>query len=61
MSNDGRYIDTTFAFTKGGGDQIGPTKRGKGVKILEIVDRHGLPLLAKYRKAAGAAGVAVEV
>lgn len=38
------YIDATFAFAKGGGDQIGPTKRGKGVKILAIVDRHGLPL-----------------
>jgi transposase len=38
------YIDATFAFAKGGGDAIGPTKRGKGVKILAIVDRHGLPL-----------------
>jgi len=27
-----------------GGAEIGPTKRGKGVKILAIVDRHGLPL-----------------
>jgi hypothetical protein len=25
-------------------DEIGPTKRGKGVKIMAIVDRHGLPL-----------------
>ena len=24
--------------------QIGPTKRGKGMKIMAIVDRHGLPL-----------------
>jgi transposase len=38
------YIDATFASAKGGGDGIGPTKRGKGVKILAIVDRHGLPL-----------------
>ena len=38
------FIDATFAFAKGGGDEIGPTKRGKGVKILAIVDRHGLPL-----------------
>ena len=29
---------------KGGGEQIGKTKRGKGVKIMGIVDRHGLPL-----------------
>ena len=38
------YIDATFASAKGGGEEIGPTKRGKGVKILAIVDRHGLPL-----------------
>ena len=38
------FIDATFASAKGGGDGIGPTRRGKGVKILAIVDRHGLPL-----------------
>jgi transposase len=38
------FIDATFAAAKGGGDEIGPTKRGKGVKIMAIVDRHGLPL-----------------
>ncbi len=38
------YIDATFASAKGGGDEIGPTKRGKGVKVMAIVDRHGLPL-----------------
>lgn len=38
------FIDASFASAKGGGDQIGPTKRGKGVKILAIVDRQGLPL-----------------
>ena len=38
------FIDATFASTKDGGDEIGPTKRGKGVKIMAIVDRHGLPL-----------------
>ena len=26
------FIDATFASAKGGGDEIGPTKRGKGVK-----------------------------
>jgi hypothetical protein len=25
---------------KGGGAEIGPTKRGKGMKIMAIVDRH---------------------
>lgn len=38
------YIDATFASAKGGGEGIGPTKRGKGVKIMAIVDRQGLPL-----------------
>jgi transposase len=38
------FIDACFASAKGGGDEIGKTRRGKGVKILAIVDRHGLPL-----------------
>jgi transposase len=38
------FIDAAFASAKGGGEQIGKTKRGKGVKIMGIVDRHGLPL-----------------
>jgi hypothetical protein len=29
---------------KGGGAEIGPTKRGEGMKIMAIVDCHGLPL-----------------
>lgn len=38
------FIDATVASAKGGGEGIGLTRRGKGVKILAIVDRHGLPL-----------------
>lgn len=38
------FIDASFAAAKGGGDGIGKTKRGKGLKIMAIVDRHGLPL-----------------
>ena len=38
------FIDATFASAKGGGAEIGPAKCGKGVKIMAIVDRHGLPL-----------------
>lgn len=38
------FIDATFASAKGGGSEIGPTKRGKGVKIMAIVDKRGLPL-----------------
>jgi len=46
MHESERYIDAKFASAKGGGDEIGPTRRGKGVKIMAIVDRHGLPLAA---------------
>src|SRR6266550_8146891 len=38
------FIDATFVMAKGGGAEIGATKRGKGMKIMAIVDRHGLPL-----------------
>ncbi|HWO43356.1 MAG TPA: IS5 family transposase, partial [Candidatus Eisenbacteria bacterium] len=38
------FIDATSASAKGGGAEIGKTERGKGVKIMGIVDRHGLPL-----------------
>jgi transposase len=38
------FIDATFVMAKGGGAEIGTTKRGKGLKIMAIVDRHGLPL-----------------
>ena len=30
------FIDATFAMAKGGGAEIGPTKRGKGLKIMAI-------------------------
>ena len=39
-----RVLDATCAAVKGGGDGIGNTRRGKGVKILAIGDRQGLPL-----------------
>lgn len=39
-----RCVDAKLAWTKGGGDEIGLTKRGKHVKIMAIVDRHDLPL-----------------
>src|SRR4029450_1449609 len=38
------FIDATFVMAKGGGAKMGATKRGKGMKIMAIVDRHGLPL-----------------
>lgn len=45
------FVDAMFSSAKGGGEGIGPTKRGKGVKIMGIVDRHGLPLAASTHAA----------
>ncbi len=39
-----RLIDGMFAAAKEGDAEIDGTKRGKGVKIMAIVDRHSLPL-----------------
>jgi Putative transposase of IS4/5 family (DUF4096) len=38
------FIDAIFSSAKGGGDEIVPMRRGKGVKIMAILDRQGLPL-----------------
>lgn len=38
------FIDGTFCKAKGGGDGIGLTKAGKGVKIMVLVDARGLPV-----------------
>src|SRR5262245_53521759 len=32
------FIDATFVMAKGGGAEVGPTTRGKGMKIMAIVD-----------------------
>src|SRR5512139_1390190 len=45
------FIEATFAAAQGGGEAVGLTKRGKGVKILAIVDRHGLPLSVRTHAA----------
>ena len=37
-------MDGTFSKAKGGGDGIGCTKAGKGVKIMIMVDARGLPI-----------------
>ena len=31
------FIDATFVMAKGGGAEVGPTKSGKGMKIMAIV------------------------
>jgi transposase len=38
------HIDGTFSKARGGGDGIGSTKAGKGVKIMVLVDAKGLPV-----------------
>ena len=38
------FIDGTFSKAKGGGDGVGLTKAGKGVKIMVLVDAKGLPV-----------------
>jgi transposase len=38
------FIDATFSKAKGGGDGVGLTKAGKGVKIMVLVDARGLPV-----------------
>lgn len=38
------FVDATFSKAKGGGDGVGVTKAGKGVKIMVLVDARGLPV-----------------
>jgi transposase len=38
------FVDGTFSKARGGGDGIGCTKAGKGVKIMVMVDARGLPV-----------------
>jgi len=45
------FVDATFSKAKGGGDGIGPTKAGKGVKIMILVDAKGLPVAVDTRAA----------
>ena len=40
------FIDASFSKAKGGGNGIGCTKAGKGVKIMIMVDAKGLPVAA---------------
>jgi len=38
------FIDATFSKARGGGDGVGVTRVGKGVKIMVLVDARGLPV-----------------
>lgn len=45
------FIDGTFCRARGGGDGIGRTKAGKGVKIMVLVDARGLPIAVETTSA----------
>lgn len=51
MGGSEAYVDASFARAKGGGPGVGNTKSGKGVKIMSIVDRNGLPLSVTVHEA----------
>jgi transposase len=38
------FVDATFVRSKGGHDEVGNTKCGKGSKMMAIVDKNGLPV-----------------
>jgi transposase len=45
------FIDGTFCKARGGGDGVGVTKAGKGVKIMVLVDARGLPVAVETSSA----------
>jgi transposase len=45
------FIDGSFSKARGGGDGIGCTKAGKGVKIMVLVDARGLPVAVETTSA----------
>jgi hypothetical protein len=45
------FIDASFTAAKKGGVAAGPTKRGKGTKIIPLADDHSLPLAARIESA----------
>ena len=38
------FVDGMFVLAKGGREEVGWGRRGKGMKIMGMVDRRGLPL-----------------
>ena len=51
LDGEEAYVDGSFARAKGGGPEVGCTKAGKGVKIMAVVDRCGLPLSVSVHSA----------
>jgi transposase len=54
LNLDEAFADGTFCPAKQGGDKIGRTKRGKGTKIMLMVDGEGLPIAADIASASKA-------
>ena len=48
------FVDGSFVVAKKGGALVGPTKRGKGSKLMVLVDGHGTPLGALVERASPA-------
>jgi Transposase DDE domain len=48
---DEAYVDATFASAKKGALAVGPTRRGKGTKILAVADVRSLPLAVSVQSA----------
>ncbi len=46
------FVYGTFSKARGGGDGIGCTRVGKGVKIMVLVDARGLPVAVETMSAA---------
>jgi transposase len=45
------FIDASFTGARKGGLAVGPTKRGKGTKIIVLADDHSLPLAVSIESA----------
>jgi hypothetical protein len=45
------FIDASFTGAKKGSLAVGPTKRGKGTKIIALADDHSLPLAVSIESA----------
>ncbi|UBV45435.1 IS5 family transposase (plasmid) [Deinococcus taeanensis] len=48
------FIDGTFSAAKKRGADVGPTKKGKGTKIMIVVDANGVPLAVQTASASPA-------
>ncbi|MGH9601576.1 MAG: IS5 family transposase [Terriglobales bacterium] len=51
LAVDETFVDASFVEAKKGAMELGPTKHGKGSKILAIADRHGLPVAVRVTSA----------